>query len=229
MRQLVEIFKEYNYTDVLQQEYEQEVSFSLDSFMEEDGNKPSELKNIFMSSGKDELFIILDGRDKNLESFSRDWDGKISFFINHGFENIEERKRLQFNIVQIILYDEKEETTINKMIEKSLLNSRKILVKANFQKEELGYDETITDIEVNEIIQLEEEEKYSLPFVLIDQNDREIDLDLKKTLESLLPKEEKKYDFLTNEIRKKRNGSNESKMSLTDQQYKIIEEWIRLQ
>lgn len=225
---LTEIFERYGYINVLQDDNFEQYGFSLKCFTNGEGKMPEELISIFMSKERDELFVVLDGRTKSSVVLCKAWDGKISFFLNHCIDKDDDKKKLEFNVVQIVLYDEKAEQTIDKSVETELWNSRKIMVKARFKSIASDMKEKSGQTVQNESIDIDEKEKYILPFVLVEQADVELSTEEKKKLYALLP-QGTEFDFMDKLITKKPNSKSQIVMSLSDMQYKIIEGWIKLQ
>lgn len=89
--------------------------------------KPDELVSIYRSDNGDELFIILDAREKNIMELCKIWDDKISCFVNFGSRNREVIRRFKYNIVLIILCTNGEYNKYKK-VEVSKNVSRKILL-----------------------------------------------------------------------------------------------------
>ena len=116
-----------------------------------------------------------------------------------------------------MLYDKEKE--VDKAIERSLDISRKITIPISRNREDIN----------SERICIDERDAYLLPFVRIRKNSQEQNADLQKSLDELLPIGDE-YLFMENKIDKKYNrnqGSNSSIMSLEDEQYKLLEEWIK--
>lgn len=178
---------------------------------------PKELMGIYLSNDMDELFIVYYVDPVDFEEKCKEWDNNIMFLLNHGMSDKEFVRKLRLNIVQILLYDKDKE--VDKAIERSLDISRKITIPISRNREDIN----------NERIFIDERDAYLLPFVRIRKNSQEQNVDLQKSLDELLPIGDE-YLFMENKIDKKYNrnqGSNLSIMSLEDEQYKLLEEWIK--
>lgn len=114
----------------------------LEFFWDEE-NKPVELREIYISTNEDELFIILQPEiQDNIIDFCKKWDTKILKLLNFG--NYTDRYnrntiiKLRYNIVQIILVGNDKKNEIGKKyknipsdvsIEKSTSVSRKVFIE----------------------------------------------------------------------------------------------------
>ena len=119
-------FEKYKYKSLISEDKNENEKILMEMFYE-DGKKPDELQQVYLSEKEDELFIILQMEpDMDAKKLSDKWDAKILAFINFGEDYgtdhawIEKKK---YNITQIILHREKLQ---NKDLEKSVDISRKI-------------------------------------------------------------------------------------------------------
>ena len=134
--------------------------------------KPEELLSIFISYQKDELFFLLDGDLKEINSLCDYWDDRIRVFtiLNGKSKAIH---KLKYNIVQLIVYSG---DTPDKNREGNLLISRKIIIKGD-----------MTD---KEQIVIDDDEVIELPFHMIPTDEFASDEEQMKRLSQLLPEDE---------------------------------------
>ena len=152
-------------------------------FFLENGEIPNQLREIYLSKYRDELFLILQpDRDENVKKFCQRWDNNIMAFINFGSlpdDNRESIKKLRYNIVQVILYGIGENINGVKYMnepddfseEKSTSVSRKIFIKSNDADE------------------LDEENKILLPFWYDEFEKIPENMEAEQQLKRMLPDE----------------------------------------
>jgi hypothetical protein len=172
---------------------------------------PEELKGIYISKEKDELFLVFDHLTNSIKEKCMFWDRKISSFIAFGSENRELLDKMKYNITQIILnYD----NTYDSELESSLTISRKIFAPCY----------KINNDEYN----IDEKNIFVLPFVPINQNSFVADSELLVKLQSCLPSEEG-LDFLSSPIKKvmKKVRDNVIDKSYDEVQFEAIKGWLK--
>ena len=99
---LQEEFKKNGYRDILVDNNASEYDINLESIFELN-QKPDELLSIFISEQRDELFFLLDGDKKEINSLCDYWDNQICVFtIISGKSKV--LHKLKYNIVQLIVY-----------------------------------------------------------------------------------------------------------------------------
>lgn len=207
------IFKDNGYHNLL----ENQDAETFLKYLIEINDIPKELLGIYQSREMDEIFIVYYAEFTEFEDKCREWDNKIMFLLNHGLNDKDLIRKLKLNMVQILLYDKEKE--VDRAIERSLDISRKITIPIITNGDEIN----IKQISIDEV------DSYLLPFVRIRKSSHEQNVDLQKSLEELLPAGAE-YLFMENKIDKKYNrnqGNNPSIMSLEDEQYKLLEEWIK--
>ena len=179
-------FEKYKYKSLISEDKNENEKILMEMFYE-DGKKPDELQQVYLSEKEDELFIILQMEpDMDAKKLSDKWDAKILAFINFGEDYGTDHawiEKIKYNITQIILHREKLQ---NKDLEKSVDISRKIFLKCDENGE------------------LEENEKVRLPFLYDEFETMEIKLDQDDELMKILP-DKKTLSFLY-EKRKKIDG-----------------------
>lgn len=203
-------FEKYKYKSLISEDKNENEKILMEMFYE-DGKKPDELQQVYLSEKEDELFIILQMEpDMDAKKLSDKWDAKILAFINFGEDYGTDHawiEKIKYNITQIILHREKLQ---NKDLEKSVDISRKIFLKCDENGE------------------LEENEKVRLPFLYDEFETMEIKLDQDDELMKILP-DKKKLSFLY-EKRKKIDGrsvkTKEERLSYTDEELELVKGWM---
>ena len=203
-------FEKYNYKSLISEDKNENEKILMEMFYE-DGKKPDELQQVYLSEKEDELFIILQMEpDMDAKKLSDKWDAKILAFINFGEDYGTDHawiEKIKYNITQIILHREKLQ---NKDLEKSVDISRKIFLKCDENGE------------------LEENEKVRLPFLYDEFETMEIKLDQDDELMKILP-DKKTLSFLY-EKRKKIDGrsvkTKEERLSYTDEELELVKGWM---
>ena len=203
-------FEKYKYKSLISEDKNENEKILMEMFYE-DGKKPDELQQVYLSEKEDELFIILQMEpDMDAKKLSDKWDAKILAFINFGEDYGTDHawiEKIKYNITQIILHREKLQ---NKDLEKSVDNSRKIFLKCDENGE------------------LEENEKVRLPFLYDEFETMEIKLDQDDELMKILPY--KKTLYFLYEKRKKIDGrsvkTKEERLSYTDEELELVKGWM---
>ena len=203
-------FEKYKYKSLISEDKNENEKILMEMFYE-DGKKPDELQQVYLSEKEDELFIILQMEpDMDAKKLSDKWDAKILAFINFGEDYGTDHawiEKIKYNITQIILHREKLK---NKDLEKSVDISRKIFLKCDENGE------------------LEENEKVRLPFLYDEFETMEIKLDQDDELMKILP-DKKTLSFLY-EKRKKIDGrsvkTKEERLSYTDEELELVKGWM---
>ena len=203
-------FEKYKYESLISEDKNENEKILMEMFYE-DGKKPDELQQVYLSEKEDELFIILQMEpDMDAKKLSDKWDAKILAFINFGEDYGTDHawiEKIKYNITQIILHREKLQ---NKDLEKSVDISRKIFLKCDENGE------------------LEENEKVRLPFLYDEFETMEIKLDQDDELMKILP-DKKTLSFLY-EKRKKIDGrsvkTKEERLSYTDEELELVKGWM---
>lgn len=203
-------FEKYKYKSLISEDKNENEKILMEMFYE-DGKKPDELQQVYLSEKEDELFIILQMEpDMDAKKLSDKWDAKILAFINFGEDYGTDHawiEKIKYNITQIMLHREKLQ---NKDLEKSVDISRKIFLKCDENGE------------------LEENEKVRLPFLYDEFETMEIKLDQDDELMKILP-DKKTLSFLY-EKRKKIDGrsvkTKEERLSYTDEELELVKGWM---
>ena len=203
-------FEKYKYKSLISEDKNENEKILMEMFYE-DGKKPDELQQVYLSEKEDELFIILQMEpDMDAKKLSDKWDAKILAFINFGEDYGTDHawiEKIKYNITQIILHREKLQ---NKDLEKSVDISRKIFLKCDENGE------------------LEENEQVRLPFLYDEFETMEIKLDQDDELMKILP-DKKTLSFLY-EKRKKIDGrsvkTKEERLSYTDEELELVKGWM---
>lgn len=203
-------FEKYKYKSLISEDKNENEKILMEMFYE-DGKKPDELQQVYLSEKEDELFIILQMEpDMDAKKLSDKCDAKILAFINFGEDYGTDHawiEKIKYNITQIILHREKLQ---NKDLEKSVDISRKIFLKCDENGE------------------LEENEKVRLPFLYDEFETMEIKLDQDDELMKILP-DKKTLSFLY-EKRKKIDGrsvkTKEERLSYTDEELELVKGWM---
>ena len=203
-------FEKYKYKSLISEDKNENEKILMEMFYE-DGKKPDELQQVYLSEKEDELFIILQMEpDMDAKKLSDKWYAKILAFINFGEDYGTDHawiEKIKYNITQIILHREKLQ---NKDLEKSVDISRKIFLKCDENGE------------------LEENEKVRLPFLYDEFETMEIKLDQDDELMKILP-DKKTLSFLY-EKRKKIDGrsvkTKEERLSYTDEELELVKGWM---
>lgn len=209
---LQELFDRYGYLNITHKDEALAYKLFVELFYD-DGKIPKELKYLYISKTCDELFVVLDGRNKDINELCKIWDQKISIFIAFGSEEESVTQKLKYNVIQIILCND----AIDDRSEEGSLNvSRKILLPCIIDN--VG-NIIISDAEVVEI-----------PFYIVHVGDFEVNLNVMNDLMTYIPDSNTTdLDFLNKPMKKvnrnKNSGSKISK-SFTEEQFKKVKEWL---
>lgn len=210
---LQEFFTKSNYSNIIKREDAVSYGLSVGMLYDEDEKIPKEFKCLYISKTCDELFFILDGREGNLTELCEKWDRKISAFMTFGSKNKEILRKLKYNAIQIILY---ENPAIDRSEEGSLNVTRKILLPCTFKE--------------NGMIEIKEEEAVEIPFYLIPAGDFKVNEEFVSQLNDCLPEDEGgKFEFLFSErklVQKRINANNVLKKNFINEEYDKIKEWL---
>ena len=176
--------------------------------------QPEGLLGIYISETMDDLYILIDGMDKDINSLCDKWDDQIRIFtiVNGNSATVQ---KLKYNVVQLVIYSGDNQ---DKSKETNLLISRKIFIKGI--------------ITANRQIVIDEKEAIELPFYIIkgadDAPDEERQKQLKQ-LEKLIPTNDKLLELL-DEYRTK--ASKKGNNGITGKTFKKSEfdditEWLK--
>lgn len=209
---LQELFNRYGYCDITNKEDALDYNLLVELFYD-DEKIPEELKFLYLSKTRDELFLVLDGRKYSINELCKKWDQKISIFIAFGSEEENVTKKIKYNVVQVILCDD----TIDDRSEEGSLNvSRKILLPC-----------IIND--VGEII-ISDTEVVEIPFYTVPVGDFEGNSIIVNDLRTYIPDSNTvDLDFLNKPVKKvnrNKNRGNKIPKSFTEDQFKKVKEWL---
>ena len=102
-----ECFEKYHYYALIMKNNEAKRSLDIGMFLEE-GEIPSELKQIYISKKQDEMFMIFQPKPgTDIQKFCSHWDSRIMSYINFGFQANdchEMVEKLRYSITQILFY-----------------------------------------------------------------------------------------------------------------------------
>ena len=216
----MECFEKYVYCSLLNYDTDK-IKPEMDFFLE-DGEIPNQLREIYLSKCKDELFLILQpDEDEDIKKFCQIWDNNIMAFINFGSlpnDNRESIKKLRYNIVQVVLYGTGENKNGVKYMnepsdfseEKSTSVSRKIFIKSNDADE------------------LDEENKILLPFWYDEFEKISENVEAEQHLKKMLPD---KHEFATlyqehEKVDMRRKEHEASNFSYTEEEFELIKRWL---
>lgn len=202
---LQDLFKEYGYSNIDDDINGERTGFFMNYFLDENDKKPSELLGIYLSKNQDELFFVLNGEGKSITRLCQKWDFMIRNFMIFGSEDREVLEQLQYNAVQLILF---QSDIIDRAEELSLNISRKIFLRGKFDK--------------TEKILLDSDEELELPFYLIQSDTSDINQNLEVELKRCLPDNNPSLKFL-GQIRKKVNKPSKS---FSKNEYELIQRWL---
>ena len=202
---LQDLFDKYDYSNIEDDVNGEKTGLFMNYFYNEDDKKPSELLGIYISKNKDELFVVLDGKEREISSLCKKWDALIRDFMIFGSEKREALERLKYNAIQLVLF---QDVIADRTEELSLNISRKIFLKCSI-------DETGK-------IFLDLDEELEIPFYLIQSEALEIDKNLVDELEECIPEDNSSLNFM-NKMRKK---VNKNAKSFSQEEYDLIKEWL---
>lgn len=209
---LQELFKKYGYINIIDRAKAIQYDLFVNMLYEDGKNIPPELKYLYISKTRDELFFILDGREQEICRLCEKWDRKISAFITFGSSDRKIVKRLKYNVIQIILYDL---PVVDRSEEKSLNVTRKLFVPSSFLE--------------NGDINILDEDIVEIPFYLIENKHFEKSNAVLNELKRNLPNSENEiFDFL-NVKRKlvfKKKENKILKKNFKEDEYNKIKEWL---
>lgn len=207
--QIKDVFDKYNYVNLMNKEMSIDMGLFVEIFYDED-DFPEELKGIYMSKERDELFFIFDYLTYSVKEKCMFWDRKISSFVSFGSEDRNLLDKMKYNITQVILnYD----NTYDSELESSLTISRKVFVPC--EKKHNGE------------YHIDENSVLMLPFVPINQKSYIADSKLLFSLESCLPND-RELDFLSSPVKKVQKIviENVIKKSYNETQFEAIKGWL---
>ena len=202
-------FEKCGYKDILEKDRASEYAINIEDIF--DTNQiHGELLGIFISQQRDELYFILDGDAKEINSLCDFWDNKLRVFsiIN---DKVKEFQKMKYNFVQLIVYSGERP---DRRIESNLMISRKIIIKGNMA------DKGNIIIDDNEAIEL--------PFHMIPTDAYAPDEDKLNTLRRLLPQDDEIAAVLKKGLKKEREVSKDGLTikSLSKNDYECIKEWL---
>ena len=207
---LQEEFMKNGYKDILVGDIASEYEINLEDVFDIE-QKPESLLSIFISDQKDELFFLLDGDLKKIDSLCDYWDGRIRVFmiINGKSKTIH---KLKYNIVQLIVYSE---GTPDRSRESNLLISRKIIIKGD-----------MTD---KDRIVIDDDEVIELPFHMIPTDAFAPDAEQMKRLSQLLPEDEGLLAIMEKKWKRVNRNKREGVLdkSFGEQDFEKIKEWLK--
>ncbi len=219
-----ECFTQYNYEAMISTNSVDSTRTLGIEFFLESGKVPDELREVYLSERKDELYLVLQPDPKvNIEYFCEFWDSSIMAFINFGklpgYDH-NSIKKLRYNITQILLHGEKKddkaggrplmECPASLAEEKSTSVSRKIFLKCKADDE------------------FDEESRLLLPFWYDELEERELDLKDEEAIKGFLPKEER-LSFIFKEKRKLDRREKEilsDQLNFTDEEFDAVKGWL---
>lgn len=210
---LQEFFTNSNYSNIIKKEDAVSYGLSVEMLYDEDEKIPKEFKCLYISKTCDELFFVLDGREYDLTELCKKWDRKISAFMTFGSKNKEVLRKLKYNAIQIILY---ENPVIDRSEEGSLNVTRKILLPCTFKG--------------NGMIEIKDDEAVGIPFYLIPAGDFKVNEKFTSQLNDCLPEDEKgEFEFLSLErklVQKRVDDNNVLKKNFIKEEFDKIKEWL---
>lgn len=201
---LQDLFRENNYEDIEDDADGVKTGLYMNYFYDDD-LKPQELKGIYISCNKDELFIVLSCKGENVRNLCSKWDEMIRNFMIFGAEDKAILDKMKYNVVQLVIFNDDIE---DRSEELSLNISRKIFLKG--------------EIDQNGNIILDNDEELEIPFYMIKADPLQVNNDMKEQLKRSIPTDNS-LDFMTVE-RKKANKNNYSFMP---SEYDCIKRWLR--
>ena len=201
---LQDLFRENNYECIEDDADGVKTGLYMNYFYDDD-LKPQELKGIYISCNKDELFIVLSCKGENVRNLCSKWDEMIRNFMIFGAEDKAILDKMKYNVVQLVIFNDDIE---DRSEELSLNISRKIFLKG--------------EIDQNGNIILDNDEEVKIPFYMIKAGSLQVNNDMKEQLKRSIPTDNS-LDFMKVE-RKKANKNNYSFMQ---SEYDCIERWLR--
>lgn len=212
---LQDFFTKNNYVNIINIENAISYGLFVEMLYDEDDVIPKEFKCLYISKNCDELFFILDGRESDLTKLCEKWDRKISAFMAFGSKNKEILRKLKYNAIQIILY---ENPAIDRSEESSLNVTRKILLPCTFKG--------------NGMIEVEDSEAVGIPFYLIPVGDFKVNEEIVAELNNCLPDAEiGGLDFLSTNrklVQRRVDENNILKKNFEREEYDKIKEWLNI-
>lgn len=206
---LQEEFQKHGYRDLLTEDTASKYSIDLNDIFDQE-QKPEELMSIYISEQRDELFFLLNGDIKEINSLCDAWDDRIRVFIILNGQS-EAIHALKFNIVQLVVSSR---DALDKDKEGNLLISRKIILKG--------------DLSNKDEIKIDDEECIGLPFHMVTADSFKPDEERTKLLRCLLPEDPELLAIMEKKQRKvnrkEKNGILQK--SFEEQDYEKIREWL---
>lgn len=212
---LINEFLNYGYHDITTPTNALNYGLNIELFynQDEDGMpvKPEELYRIFVSKYCDELFLVLNGDNRDLPKLCSRWDQKAILFSNFGSTGKSALEKLMYNMVQLILCAEEDAgQKFDRSIEQSLDTTRKLLP---------------CRIEDEGQIFIEESNAVEIPFHLIREDTIQPDSSIIDTLHDLMPKAGDGVDFLL-KCQKSGKRKQHKQKNFDDDNYNAIKGWL---
>lgn len=202
-------FEKCGYKDILENDRAFEYAINIEDIFDIN-QRNEELLGIFISQQRDELYFLLDGDAKEINSLCDFWDNNLRIFsiIN---DKVREFQKMKYNFVQLIVYSGDQP---DRRIESNLMISRKIIIKGNMA------DKSNIIIDDNEAIEL--------PFHMIPTDAYAPDEDKLNALRQLLPQDDELAAVLKKGLKKEREVSKDGLTikSLSKYDYECIKEWL---
>lgn len=202
-------FEKCGYKDILENDRAFEYAINIEDIFDIN-QRNEELLGIFISQQRDELYFLLDGDVKEINSLCDFWDNNLRIFsiIN---DKVREFQKMKYNFVQLIVYSGDQP---DRRIESNLMISRKIIIKGNMA------DKSNIIIDDNEAIEL--------PFHMIPTDAYAPDEDKLNALRQLLPQDDELAAVLKKGLKKEREVSKDGLTikSLSKYDYECIKEWL---
>lgn len=209
---LQELFKKYNYINIMDKNIENYDNLKVSFFLDEDDEIPTELIGIYISKNKDELFLVLDTTGNNPIEMCNKWDEKIAIFIMFGSEDKKALKKLKYNIIQLVIYQDE---IHDRSEEGSVRVSRKIFIPYK-----TGEDGQVT---------IEDGDALEIPFCLFTPNNFQKNNSTVSELKKITQADDTKMNFIKKENRKIRRSKDVDgflKKNFTSEKFELIEEWL---
>lgn len=218
-----ECFEEYGYHSLINWDTNNIRTIDIELFRK-DGKVPQELREVYISSKGDELFLVLQpSRDEDIKEFCNYWDSVILTWVQFGKLPGNDRegiRKLQYNVTMILLYANKKS---KKLEQHSLMDE-----PASFELEKDTSVSRKVFLACEEDNTVEDDDKLQLPFWYGKFETVFHDLQNNDGLESLLPKGEEEKCLLKKREKIGGRGKKniQEQMYFTDREFQAVKGWI---
>lgn len=221
-----ECFEKYHYKALIAKNADDMRSLDIGMFLEE-GGIPDELRQIYLSRQKDELFLILQPKPStDIQTFCAHWDSRIMSFINFGClpkERHEVVEGLRYSITQILMY------SMNTVKHAVKLGSLPLMeCPTSFSEEKSVSVSRKIFLPCDENDAFDDKSRMLLPFWYDELEGVGFNSDNERKLNALLPKGEMEACLCKKRIKLDRRTKNvpAEQLNFTDEEFAAVKGWL---